>query len=189
MNFSDPFQTFTLRLLSYLVVSIVNHMIIFLSFTFPISINVFLWLWRVASSKFSENYYKETGQWGLYFLMTQVWGADTFFGNFLDFPEHIISREQLLLNFLIFFLCIFQLFIFLVWSHLLVICSLWKTFINFKILLWICQFYGTNFLEFCEFWSIWRKSIPKRFSFQDSFATLDTNKKKFLIHLRQLIIG
>ena len=36
---------------------------------------------------------------------------------------------------------------------------------------------GTNFPEFCEFWSIWQKSIPMKFSFQGSFAKVDTWKE------------
>ena len=35
----------------------------------------------------------------------------------------------------------------------------------------------TNFPELCEFWSIWQKSIPKKFSFQSSFAKVDTCKE------------
>ena len=30
-------------------------------------------------------------------------------------------------------------------------------------------FGGTNFPKFPEFWSVWQKSIPKKFSFQGSF--------------------
>ena len=46
---------------------------------------------------------------------------------------------------------------------------------------------STNFHESRQFRSIWKKSIPKNFSYQGLFAKVDTCKKKFRIHLRKLI--
>ena len=38
---------------------------------------------------------------------------------------------------------------------------------------------GTNFSEFSELWPIWHKSIPKKFTFQESFAKVDACKEIF----------
>ena len=44
--------------------------------------------------KFSENYNKETAQYGLPFVTSKVSGAETFRGNFQGFPYQIISRAS-----------------------------------------------------------------------------------------------
>ena len=59
MNFSEPFQTVTLGLLSYLVVRIINQMI-----TFNVGQAFFMDL-RNSFLKLSENYKKEGALLGL----------------------------------------------------------------------------------------------------------------------------
>ena len=59
MNFSEPFQTVTLGLLSYLVVRIINQMI-----TFNVGQAFFMDL-RNSFLKLSENYKKERALLGL----------------------------------------------------------------------------------------------------------------------------
>ena len=80
------------------------------------------------------------------------------FQNYLEFSEVIISRATL--NDCIW---VFQSFTFFVRSHLPLFTRL----------------YGTNFPIFCEFWSIWQKSIPTKFSFQGLFAKVDDCKEFF----------
>ena len=46
---------------------------------------------------------------------------------------------------------------------------------------------GNNFPESCEFGLIWRKSIPKKFSFQGPLQKLIPAKKFVLAHLPQLM--
>ena len=46
---------------------------------------------------------------------------------------------------------------------------------------------GPNYPEFHEFWSIWRKSIPKKFFFQGSFAKVHTWKEICLNSFAKII--
>ena len=77
---------------SHQIVRIINHMIIFLSFTFSISIKLVLWIWRVDFSKCSENHIKKQRDGVYIFLRRRSEELIRLFRIFMEFPEQIISR-------------------------------------------------------------------------------------------------
>ena len=113
---------------SHQIVRIINHVIIFLSFTFSISIKLVLWIWRVDFSKCSENHIKKQRDGVYIFLRRRSEELIRLFRIFMEFPEQIISRateNNCFWSFWYFFSKLSV--VHLVWSHSLVTCPLWKT--------------------------------------------------------------
>ena len=148
---------------SHLIVRIINHMIIFLSFTFSISIKLVLWIWRVDFSKCSENHIKKQRDGVYIFLRRRSEELIRLFRIFMEFPEQIISRATENNCF---------------WSFWYFFSKLFSRSSGLKPFTGYLSFVK-NFPEFCEFSSIWRKSIPKKFSLQGSFGKLDACKEIF----------
>ena len=144
MNFSEPFQTVTLRLLSYLVVRIINHMRIINHRSHenhqshvPFPSKSSLWLWRVVFQNFQKITIKKQRVGVYIFLRRRSGELIPFLGNFLEFPEQTISRvtvNNCLWTFWHFFSKLFSCSFFwfgAIYRSLV----LWETLIIFKILL------------------------------------------------------
>ena len=129
MNFSKPFQTDALGLLSYPAVRIKNHMIIFLSY-FPFPSRFFYGFEEKLFWNFQKIAIKKQRDGVYIFLRHRSQELRQFLGNFLGFPE-LNSRTTASELFNIFSLN-FSIVHFCVWSHLPITRPLWKAVINFK---------------------------------------------------------
>lgn len=101
MNFSEPFQTVILGLLSNLVVRIINKMIFFVSyFPFP---SKFLWLWRNSFNEiFRIRRKKNSLMDSIFCYAASLRKWDVFLQIFCNFPITKSVKQRLLLSFMIF---------------------------------------------------------------------------------------
>ena len=87
MNFSESFQTFASGLLSYLVVRIINHMIVFLSdFPFPFQIFHFFGFEEFLFRNFQKITIKKQHD-GIYFCYAARYRNDIILGAFFGTPR------------------------------------------------------------------------------------------------------
>ena len=160
-------------------------------FAFSNSIKLFFMALKSSFFEFFRKLLKRNSVMESIFSYTQVWGAYTFFGNFLEFLEQIISRTTVNNSFWTFWYFFSELFSRSIFWFGAIYCSLVlceKLWSILKYYFKYVNFVALTFPNIVKFDRFEKNQYQRNFPFRVNLGNLIPAKKFFLIHLQKLIL-